>query len=323
MNKLTEKDFIFKRIIPILKKLGFQNVRYVHGIDEYGRDIVFYDIDRFGIQKLYGAQAKLGDISGSACGMIDKIIAQIDDAFRMPYFDTFRGEEKFIAGFYLIISGRYKRNSKEKVRIKCKGKPVYFLDEKDIDNIKFERSKLDSDIISLELRRLKREALSATRCKSPDLILFERKLLEIDLLENYSMEDKIEAFSEIGLEVTLNTDVGTHLLVEQLLWQIAGWENKSLVKSIYGIEIGKRLLETLAETLWTWGVQAVEYRRNKNSIEIILNAILYIAKTAKLIEAGQALNSCKIALKCMSEKAITEDRKDVIDLIKSTYNKLN
>ena len=42
-----EKQFTLDTVIPLLKALGFQSVRYIHGTDEYGRDLVFYDSDRF------------------------------------------------------------------------------------------------------------------------------------------------------------------------------------------------------------------------------------------------------------------------------------
>jgi hypothetical protein len=321
-NKISENDFIFKRVIPLLRKLGFQDVRYVHGVDEYGRDIIFYDKDRFGIQRLYAAQAKIGDISGSTRSVINGVISQTNDALEMPYYDPFRGEEKFVSGYYLIISGKYTRNAKEKIRVKCKGKPVYFLEEKDIDNIALQSDKLEPDIENLELKRLKREALAATRCKSPDMNLFELKLNEIDLLENHPTEDKIKTFSKIGLEVTLNSDAGIDLLVKHVLWQLAGWENKSMIKSIYGIEAGRRLLETLAATLWDWGFQAVEYLRSEESVKTILDAILIISEKSKLIGASHALTVCWGAAKAMYDTAVAAEREDVLSLIDGARKKL-
>lgn len=53
---MNEKEFVLKRVIPLLKTLGFEHVRYLHGIDEFGRDIIFYDNDRFGIEKLFCAR---------------------------------------------------------------------------------------------------------------------------------------------------------------------------------------------------------------------------------------------------------------------------
>jgi hypothetical protein len=102
-----EKQFTLDTVIPLLKDLGFEGIRYTHGIDEYGRDLVFYDSDRFGFQRLFCGQVKYGNISGSASSTLNKIIGQIEDGMKMPFFDTFLNEEKFPAGFYLIISGEY------------------------------------------------------------------------------------------------------------------------------------------------------------------------------------------------------------------------
>lgn len=37
----NEKEFSLQIILPILRKLGFQNIKYNHGSREYGKDIVF------------------------------------------------------------------------------------------------------------------------------------------------------------------------------------------------------------------------------------------------------------------------------------------
>ena len=69
---MNENEFTINRVIPLLKSLGFKHIRYTHGQDEYGRDIIFYDHDRFGIEKLFCAQVKVGDISGGANKEIEK-----------------------------------------------------------------------------------------------------------------------------------------------------------------------------------------------------------------------------------------------------------
>lgn len=322
-SQSTERDFVLRRLVPLIQKLGFQHVHYTHGMDEYGRDLIFYDHDRFGIERPYGVQAKLGDISGAAGSQVDKITAQIDDAFLMPYMDIRRGEEKYIVGLYIIISGKFKRNAREKIRKKCIGKPVFFLDGGDINNLEFKIRQSKADVTTIELKRLQREALAASRRSPEDMQLFEQKLHEIDLLEDCSTHEKIEALTELGLEIPLNSDTGTKLLVEHLLWQTAGWDTKSLVREICGLENGGTLLEALASTFWHTGVESVEYNRNKEVVQEIVDAILEVYEKATLIEAYQAKRLCKAGLDGMLQRANAEKRDDLLVLLQTSFDKLH
>lgn len=169
-----------------------------------------------------------------------------------------------------------------------------------------------------ELKSLKREAMAALRRKPEDIELFEQKLHEIDLLDDLPGHAKVEILNELGLEVTLNSDQGTRLLVQHLLWQIAptDWPNRALAEAIFGdLETGRHTLQTITSILWTWGVQAVEYGRGKETIKGIINAILEVREKAVLTGATQAQHDCKSALHAMLQKANAENRHDVIDLV--------
>lgn len=319
----TERDFVLKRLVPLLRKLGFHNVHHTHGTDEYGRDLILYDYDRFGIERPYGAQAKFGDISGAAGTQIDKITAQIDDAFVMPYSDIRTGEEKYIVGLYIIISGKFKRNAREKIRRKCQSKPVFFLDGADIDNLELKISKSEPDRETKELKRLQRQALAACRQTPEDIHLFEQKLHEIDLLEDCSIQAKIEALAELGLEVPLNSNAGTKLLVEHLLWQVAGWNKRSLIEEICARENGRNVLEAIASTLWEIGLESVEYHRSKAVVQEIADAIVEVYDKATILESHQAQRLCKTGLESMLQGAHAEKRNDLFVLLQSALGKLH
>ncbi len=310
---MNEKEFVIKRVIPLLKTLGFKHVRYTHGSDEYGRDIIFYDFDRFGIERLFCAQAKVGDISGDAKSIINKITAQIDDAFKMPYYDSFRNEDKNVSGIYIIIYGKYKRNAKEKIREKTKGLPIYFLDITDFENI-------DSKLINIKdkskrekLINIKIEILAESRCKNIDFHFIERQLNELDLIENYLTQDKIELLSELGLEMTLNTKEGTKLLVEHLLWySYFGYYSKNTYS---------KLLESIITILWDWGVQTVEYQRNKESIKIILDAFKVINEKIKEHSNPKLIKLANEAIKNMIYHAEYDNLDDIKSFILNEMKK--
>ena len=110
-----EQEFTLRTVLPILRKLGFQNVRYNHGRREFGRDVVFARVTEFQDLEFWGAQVKFGDIAGGANTEIDELLGQIDDAFSMPFYDLYTKQKQRISKLAIIISGKFTDNAIEKV----------------------------------------------------------------------------------------------------------------------------------------------------------------------------------------------------------------
>jgi hypothetical protein len=111
----NEKDFTLRTVLPILRKLGFQNVRYNHGKREFGRDAVFARVTEFNELEHWGTQVKIGDVQGGADSDIDILLAQIDDAFKMPFYDLYTRQKQRISKLAVIISGKFTENAVEKI----------------------------------------------------------------------------------------------------------------------------------------------------------------------------------------------------------------
>lgn len=111
----SEKEFTLGTVLPILRKLGFQNVRYNHGRREYGRDVLFARMTEFQDVEYWGAQIKFGDISGAAEGDVNELIAQADDAFKMPFYDLYTKQKQHISKLAIVISGKFTENAIEKI----------------------------------------------------------------------------------------------------------------------------------------------------------------------------------------------------------------
>jgi hypothetical protein len=60
-----EGEFTKYMVIPTLHQVGFTRIRYVHGMDEHRRDVVFFDRDRLGQESFHAAQVKFGDLRGT------------------------------------------------------------------------------------------------------------------------------------------------------------------------------------------------------------------------------------------------------------------
>lgn len=174
-----------------------------------------------------------------------------------------------------------------------------------------------------ELESLKHVAMAALRRDPEDIYLFEQKLHEIDLLENISGRVRLEAINDIGLEVTLNSEQGTSLLLQHLLWQISPseWSSISFAEENIGdLENGRYLLETISSILWTWGVQAIEYGRSKEVFKEIMKGIFEVRDKGILIGADRAQQQCNRALHSFLKKANEEKRHDIFQILTSSMN---
>ena len=133
LTQLNEKDFTLQYVIPALEKLGFMNVRYEHGVSEYGKDVIYQYMDNFKFHRYGAVQVKVGNISGRADGLLSTIIEQIRLAFDMPYRDMSSQSEVFISQVVVICSGTYTNNAKEIISRRLKGSGnVICLDGQDI-----------------------------------------------------------------------------------------------------------------------------------------------------------------------------------------------
>lgn len=110
-----ERDFTLHIVLPILRRVGFSNVRYNHGKREFGKDVTFARVTELGDMEYWGAQVKFGNISGGARSDIDEIIAQAEDAFSMSFYDIYSRQKQSISKLAIIVSGKFTENAIEKI----------------------------------------------------------------------------------------------------------------------------------------------------------------------------------------------------------------
>ena len=111
----NERAFCEEVLTPLLRRMHFMSIRYTQGDREYGKDFTFSEVTPFGAMRHYGLQAKAGDITGEVNSVIDQIVGQADDAFKMPYFDLSSAEPRYISVFVVAASGRFTANAREKL----------------------------------------------------------------------------------------------------------------------------------------------------------------------------------------------------------------
>lgn len=149
-----EKPFCDELLEKLLHQMEFDDIENKHGNWEFGKDFTFTERTFFGLHRYYGLQAKAGNISGAINPQpytrnsqgrrikvtpIDEILAQLEDAFTVPYRYKETAEPRFISTFIIAISGELTENAKEKLwwKLQKAGRlgMVYIWDRKKIEEL--------------------------------------------------------------------------------------------------------------------------------------------------------------------------------------------
>lgn len=105
-NELTfsnEDELSQQFLIPLLRCLGFSVVANYHGHAEFGKDLVFAEIDRFGHVRYHAVQSKyLPSISLNA---IEDLVLDCKQAFNNPFMHPQTGAVERISTFYAVNAG--------------------------------------------------------------------------------------------------------------------------------------------------------------------------------------------------------------------------
>jgi hypothetical protein len=110
----NEDDFRERFIRPLLNRLGFLRVANLHGPQEFGKDFVFSEVNRFGLYRHYAAQAKHEQVINQG-RKIDDLAAQITQAFTKPFTLPDSPRECFVSAVYVFNSGNITANACEQL----------------------------------------------------------------------------------------------------------------------------------------------------------------------------------------------------------------
>src|SRR5262249_52359353 len=99
------REFQFRDlfVMPLLVRLGFGVVANNHGKREFGRDVVFGDVDRFGHVVYYGMQIKYE--SSISLSDSHSLAQDAEQATHNPFKHPQTGREEYISCFYVANAG--------------------------------------------------------------------------------------------------------------------------------------------------------------------------------------------------------------------------
>ncbi len=137
----NEKELTKEIIIPLLRKLGFINVRYNHGTYEHGRDIIFSRKTEFDDMEYYSAQVKFGDVSGDIRSrQTIELLEQIKQAFEISFRDIYGKTIEGISKLIVIISGKFSKPALDQLNDGLKNNEaiknnVIFIDRQKLEGL--------------------------------------------------------------------------------------------------------------------------------------------------------------------------------------------
>jgi energy-coupling factor transporter ATP-binding protein EcfA2 len=118
LQKLSEKELTKTFLIPLFQEMGFRNVKYNHGVLEYGKDVIYCEETRFHKQKHVGVQVKQGDIDTA---IAEKIFSQIARGLGSFTDLADNNKPKPIDEFLVVTSGVIKEHARENLSKSLEG----------------------------------------------------------------------------------------------------------------------------------------------------------------------------------------------------------
>jgi len=110
-----ELKFNREVLLPLLRKMKLDNVRYTHGTNEFGKDLVFTLKTKFIDEIHIAIQSKAGNVSGRANRDIEELINQIKIAFKNPFTRIANDSKYYISIIIIAISGKFTNQAEKRL----------------------------------------------------------------------------------------------------------------------------------------------------------------------------------------------------------------
>lgn len=111
LNYANEAEFLDQFILPTLERLGFSLIARYHGTREFGKDVVFAELDRFGQVRYHALQAKYLPSIGLSDAR--SLIDDCKQAFENPFTHPSTGQTERISCFYAANAGSFSDQARE------------------------------------------------------------------------------------------------------------------------------------------------------------------------------------------------------------------
>lgn len=107
----NEADFRDRFLVPLLHRLGFSVVVNYHGTREFGRDLIFAEIDRFGHVVYFALQAKFVPSIGQ--GDAHDLVRDAVESFSHDFLHPQKQTTERVCRFYVANGGSIATNARD------------------------------------------------------------------------------------------------------------------------------------------------------------------------------------------------------------------
>ncbi len=122
LQALNENRLRQEVLIPLFREMGFKDVIEYHGTAEKGKDIIFYETDKFDAKIYTGVVVKKEPIKGAVGkpGGAMEVLFQVDQTFNEAYTDVYGLKELVIDRCIVITSRNITNTAIESIKGKLK-----------------------------------------------------------------------------------------------------------------------------------------------------------------------------------------------------------
>jgi hypothetical protein len=239
-QRKSEENFIQRFLKPLLVRLGYYSVRDYHGTREFGKDLVYAEIDRFAEVAYHGLQAKFEESVGLP--MAEDLAQDAIQAFTNPFEHPTTHQPHRIATFVAVNAGSVSEQARTHFfnRVGPHAGSCRILDGKDLlglDRVALSNSqavaetldgifieiKFNSDILAFILKNLKERPklvnlsrLSDAACTSYLVHPISRSDIDLNNMLVYTNEVRSANICLNLLAMPINTEPNMAELINQI-----------------------------------------------------------------------------------------------------------
>jgi len=215
---IDEKDFTLNAVIPWLRYSGFNDVTYVGGTDEFGRDVVCSRKEAGGAKSWIAVQVKDDDIKGNhQSAGIREIINQAKSAIENPFSLPGSREIYSISGVYIVTLWDITPNASTIIRTstELQGRTVHFFNgETVVSNIKL------SNAFVSRTRILLRTPLKENAVRSKAQTVLNGLKVEYYSHVSEDIEFDYDEYVDVSIEATYHELLTHTSKIQQLITEL-------------------------------------------------------------------------------------------------------
>lgn len=134
IQKFGEDEFRERIVRRLFTALKFRDGRDTCGPEEFGKDAIFVETDKLGVDNIIAVQTKTGNVnmSGDPSNNIHSLVTQLQTALKQPHVCVQTKRKVLPTAVYAIASGRINQAARSYIESQLNDARLRFLDRDDL-----------------------------------------------------------------------------------------------------------------------------------------------------------------------------------------------